>query len=88
MHLLKYQYQSDKIARSWISTIIEQRRQLEDLLEFNPSLKSYLLEIIDKCYQDARKDGSKETGLPLKQFPLNNPFTLEQILDVDFFPIN
>jgi hypothetical protein len=88
MHLLKHKYQSEKISSSWISTIIEQRRQLEDLLEFNPSLKSYVLEIIDKCYQDARKDGSKETGLPLKKFPLDNPFTVEQILDVDFFPEN
>ncbi len=86
MHLLKYQYQCDKISRSWLSTIIEQRRQLEDLLEFNPSLKPYLLEIIDKCYQDARKDGSKETGLPLHKFPIDNPFTVEQILEQDFLP--
>jgi hypothetical protein len=86
MHLLKYKYQSNKISKSWLNTIIEQRRQLEDLLEFNPSLKSYLLEIIDRSYQDARKDGSKETGLPLKQFPVDNPFTVEQMLNEDWFP--
>lgn len=86
MHLLKYKYQPEKISRSWISTIIEQRRQLEDLLECNPSLKPYFLEILEKCYQNARKDGSKETELPITKFPVDNPFTVEQILDCDFFP--
>jgi len=86
MHLLKYQYQSDKISRSWLSTIIEQRCQLEDLLEFNPSLRQYIVEIIEKCYLEARKNASKETKLPLNKFPLDNPFTVEQILNEDWFP--
>ncbi|MGI0479620.1 DUF29 domain-containing protein [Geminocystis sp. CENA526] len=86
MHLLKYQYQSQKISESWLSTIIEQRCQLEDLLEFNPSLRQYIVEIIEKCYLEARKNVSKETELPLNQFPLDNPFTVEQILDEDWFP--
>lgn len=88
MHLLKYKYQPEKKSRSWLSTIIEQRRQLEDLLEYNPSLKPYLLEILDRCYQDARKDGSKETGLPITKFSVENIFTVEEILNSDFFPDN
>jgi len=28
----------------------------------------------------------KETKLPLNNFPLDNPFTVEQILDEDWFP--
>ncbi|MGI0482128.1 DUF29 domain-containing protein [Geminocystis sp. CENA526] len=88
MHLLKYKYQTDKRSKSWLQIIIEQRRQLEDLLTYNPSLKSHLLEVMDKCYQDARKDGSKETSLPLQTFPLTSPFSIEQILDHDFFPQN
>jgi hypothetical protein len=86
MHLLKYKYQSQKISRSWLNTIIEQRRQIEELLEFNHSLKIYVAEILDECYQKARKDASQETGLSLNKYPVNNPFSLEEILDLDYLP--
>jgi hypothetical protein len=45
MHLLKYQYQSEKRSSSWVSTIWEQFYQIESLLEDSPSLKPYYLEI-------------------------------------------
>ncbi len=86
MHLLKWKYQPEKKSTSWLKTINEQRRQLTFLLEDNPSLKPKINTVIDKCYSLARKEASQETNLPLKTFPENNPFTLTEILDADFFP--
>ena len=85
MHLLKCKFQPSRLSNSWRSTILEQRRQIDYLLEDSPSLKSYLIEMTDKCYQRARKDASRETNLKLSTFPLDIPFTVEQILDPDFF---
>ena len=44
------------------------------------------LKIIDECYQDARFEASDETRLDLITFPINNPFSLEDILNSEFFP--
>ncbi|MBV9385255.1 MAG: DUF29 domain-containing protein [Chroococcidiopsidaceae cyanobacterium CP_BM_ER_R8_30] len=45
MHLLKWEYQSQKRPESSIGTIVEQRRQIESILEASPSLMPYLIEI-------------------------------------------
>jgi hypothetical protein len=86
MHLLKWKYQPQKKSKSWLKTINEQRIQLKILLKYNPSLKPFITTIIDECYQDARKNASKETNLSLMTFPVDNPLSIEQILDRDFFP--
>ncbi|MGL5032995.1 MAG: DUF29 domain-containing protein, partial [Microcystaceae cyanobacterium] len=86
MHLLKCKYQSKKQTTSWIATINEQRRQIKVVLEDSPSLKPYIQNEIEDCYQDARKDAEKETKLSIKIFPLECPFTLNQILNSDYFP--
>lgn len=86
MHLLKWKYQASKISPSWKKTIIEQRRQIEYLLEDSPSLQLYLLEIFLQCYQKARQDASEETNLKLTTFPVEIPFTLEEILTPNFYP--
>ena len=85
MHLLKWKYQPEKKSKSWLSTINEQRLQLELLLEQNPSLKNKIPDIIEKCYAKARKMASQETNLALKNFPQDNPFNLTEILNSDFF---
>lgn len=86
MHLLKWKYQPKKQSTSWIATINEQRRQIKVVLKDSPSLKPYIQNEMDDCYQDARKDAEKETKLSIKNFPIECPFTLEQILDPDYFP--
>lgn len=84
MHLLKYQYQPSKRSSSWVSTILEQRRQLEFLLKDSPSLKPYYLEVFFDCYTDAVKDASSETKLPLKTFPVESPFLPLDVINSDF----
>jgi hypothetical protein len=41
---------------------------------------------LDECYQDARKDASKETKLSAETFAEQCPFTSQEILDSDFLP--
>lgn len=86
MHLLKWKYQPQKQSKSWLSTINEQRLQLELILEQNPSLKREIEQIITQRYEKARKMASQETRLGLQLFPSENPFNLTEILAEDFFP--
>lgn len=87
MHLLKYQYQSEKRSNSWRYTLFEHRDRLEGMLEDSPSLSPYLYQVFDKCYGKARKKASLETGLPLETFPVESPFAIEETLNTDFLPI-
>jgi len=87
MHLLKWKYQSENQSNSWLATIDEQRRQISFIFEDSPSLeKHYLATVFDKCYQMSRKSASKETKLPIGEFPENCPFTQSEIFDFDFYP--
>lgn len=86
MHLLKWKYQPQKRSQSWEFTIDEQRDQIKLVLKDSPSLKPYFQENLADCYQDAIRKAVKETGLDKNVFPLQCPFTQEQILDVDYFP--
>lgn len=84
--ILKWKYQTEKRSDSWLNSIEEQRRQIAFLLEDSPSLRPYCLNILDTCYQMARKDASKQTKLPEKSFPEIFCFTIEQLLDFDYLP--
>lgn len=56
-HILKRMYvSSPENFNGWELTIIEQRRQIQDLLEDSPSLKPYLVEILAKVYANALND--------------------------------
>ncbi len=41
--------------------------------------------LLAKAYPAARLEAAAETGLPLKTFPEENPFTLDQVSD-EFWP--
>lgn len=56
-HLLKRIYvNSPDNFHGWELTIREQRRQIQDLLQDSPSLKSYLEEVFNIAYQNALDD--------------------------------
>jgi hypothetical protein len=86
MHLLKWKYQPQKRSNSRELTIDEQRDQITLIIKDSPSLKPYFKENLAECYQDSIRKVTKETGLEKKVFPLECPFTQEQILDPDYFP--
>ncbi len=86
MHLLKWQFQPSHQGRSWKFTIIEQRKRIESHLEENLGLKSKLPELIKKAYGYAVTGAIRETGLSIKVFPQECPWTYEQFMNPDFWP--
>jgi hypothetical protein len=85
-HLLKWQYQPSLRGSSWQNTITEQRNRFEDLLQDSPSLNSYLETVLVDSYQRAKKLASNETGSSPDTFPNDLPYSVMQILDVEFLP--
>ncbi|MBK1719642.1 DUF29 domain-containing protein [Thiocystis violacea] len=85
-HLLKWQYQPTHRSSSWRGSILEQRLRIRDLLEDCPSLKPFLAEAATAAYGDGVKLASKETGLPLAQFPETLPYALDPLQDDDWWP--
>jgi len=93
-YLLKWQFQLQQLTekwkefdgRSWQRSIIEQRSEIADQLENIPSLKNHLNELVALAYPKAVKLSVKETQLPLSTFPRDCPYTVEQLLNDDFYP--
>jgi len=84
VHLLKWQFQPNLRSRSWQLTIKEQRLRLSKLLQKNPSLQPNLTEAIEDVYPLATLSAERETGLSL--FPEICPYTLSEILSLEFLP--
>jgi hypothetical protein len=85
-HLLKWEYQPHHRSSSWEGSINEQRLQINWLIQDKPSLKPNLSPAITKAYPKAVKLAAKDTKLPQTQFPQECPYTIEQLLDEDFYP--
>ena len=86
MHLLKWQYQKRARSRSWSSTILTQRREIEQLLAESPSLRPSFIQMFPKAYADARQQAALETGLRIGTFPETCAFTPEEALTREFLP--
>lgn len=86
VHLLKARFQPGKDKPGWKSTVREQRRGIAKLIKESPSLKSHPSSVMNEEYGHAREDAADETGLDLESFPEECPFTIAQILDIDYYP--
>ena len=67
-HLLKWEYQPDRRSGSWQGTILEQQRELRQLLE-SGTLRNHADAVFADAYSDARKQAAAETGLVRRAFP-------------------
>ena len=85
-HLLKWRFQPELRGRSWRPTLRVQRGELLRLLRRMPSLGNYLGETLPETYDLAVEQAISETELPDDIFPEACPFTIQQILDEEFFP--
>lgn len=86
MHLLKWWLQPEARSSGWIGTINEQRNELDYLLRQSPSLRRLLPDALADGYGRACRDAARETGLSRERFPAACPFTLEKVLDAEFWP--
>jgi hypothetical protein len=62
-------------------TIREQRLQISDLFEENPSLRAQAEELIQRAYRVARVRAARESGLAEDVFPMACPWSQEQVLE-------
>jgi hypothetical protein len=86
LHLLKWRHQSGRRGPSWQASIANQRDDIADHLDDNPSLKPLLPQALASAYRKASREAVAETGLPGATFPDNCPWTVEQVLDGGFWP--
>jgi hypothetical protein len=82
-HLLKWEAQPKRRSRSGPATIVEQRDQIEALLEENPSLRPHLEEAARSVYARAVRLAAIETRLPRRAFPDDLPYAGGQTLGND-----
>lgn len=85
-HLLKWAYQPDQRSNSWRASVAGAREEILLELSESPSLKRYPGEVLARQYAIACLDASGQTELPLEVFPETCPFTIDQVLDPDFWP--
>lgn len=86
LHLLKWSQQAQRRSGSWRDSIDSARDAIIDLLDDSPSLRPRLPEFVERQYPRALRSAANQTGLVEADFPPHCPFTLEQILDHEFFP--
>ncbi len=85
-HLLLYQYwtiQREYCGDGWLDEIDNFRNELEILLR-SKTLYNYTVFIFEETYQKARNSAIKKSKLDT--FPKECPYTIEQILDLEYFP--
>jgi hypothetical protein len=88
-HLLKLAYwelERPYNANHWKGEITVFRIDLLKVLNDNPSLKSYLEDSFDKCYQSALRILDRRMGVRIAALSTEKIFTLAQALDEDWFP--
>ena len=84
LHMLKWDHQPERRSRSWATSIRDQRDALEDVVEDSPSLRRRRTEALDRAYRRARNRAADETELPLSRFPVECPYSLDDILGRPF----
>jgi hypothetical protein len=85
-HLLKWKYQPGRRGSSWRTTIFEQRERIAAVVSDSPSLSGFLRKQVSESYRAARLLVVKDSGMALRLFPDECPFTADEVLDLDFFP--
>jgi hypothetical protein len=86
VHLLKWQHQPARRGPSWQNSIEVQRDDARDHLAENPSLKPQIDDILTAAYRKARVDAEAETGLLRGTFPIDCPWSFDQIMSDSFWP--
>ena len=89
-HLLKWEYQESQRSSSQQGTIREQRNSIEDVLEDSPSLYRLIEGLMteDRLYIRAVNIAALETGIARKAFPEHCPYSVTQLMDHDFLPVD
>jgi len=86
MHLLKWQYQPERQGKSWELTIRNQREEVLELLEENPSLKPRIDSVLESARKKALRETEKEIKMDRSTFPAQCPWSFDEVMDDEFWP--
>ncbi|MCG6860965.1 MAG: DUF29 domain-containing protein [Chromatiaceae bacterium] len=86
IHLLKWRYQPDRRSDSWQDSIADARLQILLAIEESPSLRAYPMQQLARCYEKARRNAAKQTGLAPDSLPEDCPFVIDEILGEGWLP--
>ena len=86
LHLLKWQLQAERRKAGWLLTIRERRHQIKKLIDESPSLKTYPGKQLSSEFEFARLKAIDETGMPERNFPVDCPYQIADVLNQEFFP--
>ena len=82
VHLLKWQFQSERRTRGWTHTVAEQRTETARLIRINPSLKPKTEEVLQDAYDIARIRAARETRKTKDFYPVVNPFSWHDAMTI------
>jgi len=86
LHLLKWRFQPGKRGSSWETSIRVQRNALARHFQDNPSLRPHAPKAVAEAYVDAVLEAADETGVPKANFPIACPWSIDQLMDADYWP--
>jgi hypothetical protein len=81
LHMMKWDYQTERQGKSWRSTINAQRRKVAKLLKDNPSFKSRLKEAVAGAYDGVPDEVDEATGVPAHRLPPTCPYSWDEIMN-------
>jgi hypothetical protein len=84
--LLRWRSEPGARCGNWRSEILQQRFEIEQIIDDSPSLREFAADQLRDAYSDARERVVEELGLLQPDFPAECPFTAEQVLASDFLP--
>jgi hypothetical protein len=73
-------------GQSWRNTLAEQRRELQELFEDSPSMRGFAEHVLPSAYVNARQDVERKSGKSLGLPDDVCPWSLDQVLSLDFLP--
>lgn len=82
-HLLKWQYQPEMRSNSWKAAMLEQKEQIDDLLEESPSLRRHVDEYFEARYERARTLAALEMSVAKDLLPMD-PTSIKRLVDRAF----
>lgn len=89
VHLLKLALSPAQEPRAkWIDEVLEFRAQIEYRMKTTPSLKHHAKSLLQDAWLQARRNAQKSflAYNEKVKIPIECPYTLEQVLDSEFWP--
>ena len=79
LHILKWEFQPAHRSRSWQASILEQRQELEGLVD-RGVLRNHADAVLADSYRKAVARAAVETGLPAEAFPEDCRYSVDELL--------